>query len=370
MASELMDSVREFLFPGRFVRRAIAPLDSGLTPNDRLENLVGALDVEVEEPDDAVLLDDGSVLVSSRGQLLRSWQGTTSVFATLPGEAGPVVLAPDGTVFVGVAGVGLCQVSQDGSATVVITGDEDGPLHCVTDLALGPSGTLYLTNGSTEFSGDDWVRDLMAQNTSGRVVRVDLATGTGSVLARNLAYPAGITMVDEGRRLVVCEAWAHRIISIDVASSSVEVLRDNFPGYPGRINADRDGRLWLAVFALRTQLVEFVLSQRDFVDEMTRTIDPDFWIRPALRSLNSGLEPLQGGQIRKLGVVKPWAPPRSYGLVAILDADANVVESWHSRGGGTRHGVTSVRTCGDQLVVVVRGAHQVVVSDKRDRDEH
>lgn len=121
------------------------------------------------------------------------------------------------------------------------------------------------------------------------------------------------------------------------------------------------------MFALRTQLVEFVLTQRDYVEEMVRTIEPDYWIRPALRGLNSGLEPLQGGQIRKLGEIKPWAPPRSYGLVARLDEDGYPHTSLHSRGGGSRHGVTSARQHGDRLFVAVRGGDQVLITEAGDR---
>ena len=179
-----------------------------------------------------------------------------------------------------------------------------------------------------------------------------------------LAYPSGVSLSIDETHLVVCEAWVHRVSKFDRDGRTSRHSAKNFPGYPGRISTAEDGSYWLAVFALRTQLVDFVLGQRDYVAEMMATIEPDYWIRPALRSLNSGLEPLQGGQIRKLGVVKPWAPPRSYGLAVHLDGEGHPIASWHSRGGGARHGVTSVQQVGTSLALVIRGGRQVVITSE------
>ena len=52
-------------------------------------------------------------------------------------------------------------------------------------------------------------------------------------------------------------------------------------------------------------------------------------------------EPLQLGGLRVLGQIKPWAPPRSYGLIAEIDAQGQVVRSLHSRAGGSVHGVVA-----------------------------
>ncbi len=105
---------------------------------------------------------------------------------------------------------------------------------------------------------------------------------------------------------------------------------------------------------------QFVLAQDDYRREMMGTIEPDYWIRPDLRTINSGLIPVQGGQIKKLGTVKPWAPPRSYGLVVRIDEDGDALESLHSRAGGTRHGVVSARQHGSTLYVASRGGDVVL----------
>jgi hypothetical protein len=365
---EALELVREFLFPGRFARPSIPPLDGGLTPNDALEAVTPAIGGPLDEPDDLLVDEAGDLYVSCGAQLLR-FSGADyrqrRVVASTGGQAGAIAAGADGSVLVCVAGVGLVRVGRDGSVDTLTDTAEDGlPIHCPTAVTVAGDGALYLTDGSTRHHGDDWVRDLMEQNALGRLLRYDPGTGRTEVLAEGLRYPSGVTLTPAQDALIVCQAWAHRISRFPLSRpGSPQVLRTNLPGYPGRISPAPGGGYWLAMFALRTQLVEFVLTQRDYVAEMMRTIEPDYWIRPALRSLNSGLEPLQGGQIRKLGVIKPWAPPRSYGLVVRLDEDGYVLSSLHSRGGGRHHGVTSARQHGDRLFVAARGGKRVLITE-------
>ena len=361
--SELLDTVKEFLFPGKFVRRAIRPLDSALTPNSALDELPGRVIDGLDEPDDVVIAADGAVLVSAGSQIHRfvGEDAEGSVLAVLPGPVGPLCLEVDGRLLVGVAGHGLMAVTSAGEISM-LCGDVDGQaLHCPTDIARGPDGAIYVTDGSVTRHGDEWVWDLMEGGASGRLIRIAAGSGQASVLRKGMRWPSGVTVSVDGSHLVVSEAWAHNIISLATDGGSAEVLQDNLPGYPGRLATAADGSYLLAMFALRTQLVDFVLTQPDFVREMMRTVEPDFWIRPALRGLDSGLEPLQGGQIRKLGVIKPWAPPRSYGLCVRLDSTGRPIASMHSRPGSSRHGVTAVRGFGDQLAIAVRGGRQIII---------
>lgn len=45
--------------------------------------------------------------------------------------------------------------------------------------------------------------------------------------------------------------------------------------------------------------------------------------------------------MKQLGILKPWAPTRSYGLVIHLDARYRPVTSFHSRADGRTHGIRS-----------------------------
>jgi hypothetical protein len=103
-----------------------------------------------------------------------------------------------------------------------------------------------------------------------------------------------------------------------------------------------------------------VLRERAFCDEMMQTVPPELWIGPALDGRFNTREPTQIGRIKKLGIQKPWAPARSYGLVARLNAAGEAVESLHSRVDGRVHGVTAVRAVGDRVIAVSKGRNCLV----------
>src|SRR5208282_5579803 len=116
-----------------------------------------------------------------------------------------------------------------------------------------------------------------------------------------------------------------------------------------------DKSIWLALFAPRSQLVEFVLSEDRFRRRMIREIDADYWVAPCLRSGATPLEPTQQGGVRQLGVLKPWSPSRSYGLVARLDSAYRAVASFHSRANGRRHGVTACLAFEGRIYFAAKG---------------
>jgi hypothetical protein len=180
----------------------------------------------------------------------------------------------------------------------------------------------------------------MEKGASGSVWRLDIATGGRTQVAGDLAYPYGL--IDEGDSVVVAESWRSALTRIFAgAFQRTAPVLEGLPAYPARMSRAADGSIWLALFAPRRQLVEFVLSEDRYRRRMIEEIDPDYWLAPDLRAGQSPLEPTQQGGVRQLGVLKPWSPSRSYGLVARLDAAYRPVASFHSRASGRRHGVTS-----------------------------
>ena len=258
----------------------------------------------------------------------------------------------------------------DGHGIVIVGGPYDGvkftesggkKIISVTDLAeIGDR--LWVTEGSTDHKASEWLTDLMGKRRAGRVSKLDLAKKSSEVIAKDLGWPAGIAKAAGGEALVSI-AWEHRLARFS-GKPPVTVWR-NMPGYAGRLrNVDGNG-YWLSIFAMRTKLVEFVLQEDEYRTMMMRDIEPKYWVGPALASLEDHWEPLQGGGIKQLGIVKPWAPPRSYGLAVRLDADVEPQSSLHSRSGAHRHGITSaiavgqdvyLTSKGDGLVLLVRGA--------------
>jgi hypothetical protein len=352
--------VRSLLF-ARGRQHAVPTLDGAYVPNDRLEKL-SVIGPNLVRPDDIAVGEGDVVYVSSLNRLL-CLAGPdlreASVVATFEAPITALARLADGTLAVGVNGGGVRCVGADGSPVARLDHAGDSPLRCVTAIAQDPvRGGIYLAVGSKQHDTEDWVVDLMERNSSGMLVYWQHGAETGEVLLGGLAYPNGLEVEDGGESVLFTQSWSHSLMRYRRGGnrrSAAEAVIDNMPGYPARIAPAAGGGHWLAIFAMRTQLVELVLREQAFRKEMMRCVDPELWIRPALRATGSYLEPLQGGGIKKLGIRKPWAPPRAYGLVVRLDAQCEPMFSLHSRVDGRNHGVMTAREAGDRLIVVAKG---------------
>jgi hypothetical protein len=110
-------------------------------------------------------------------------------------------------------------------------------------------------------------------------------------------------------------------------------------------------------------LIEFVLRERTYRNAMMAEVAPEYWIAPALRSNVSFKEPMQGGALKQMGILKPWAPTRSYGLVIELNDSFEATRSLHSRAAGRRHGVTTAVEMAGELWVTSKGGDEVLTID-------
>jgi hypothetical protein len=162
--------------------------------------------------------------------------------------------------------------------------------------------------------------------------------------------------------MVVSESWRHQLVRFSATGNRATVLT-HLPGYPSRLAPASDGGAWLTLFAPRNRLIEFVLQETHYRQDMIDQVPPAYWIAPALASNRSFLEPLQCGGIRTMGIHKPWSPSRSYGLVVKLDRDMQPQFSLHSRANGTRHGICSVAEKDGRLFVGSKGGDCVLALD-------
>lgn len=352
MLDTLFSRIKEALFPGSEAV-ALPMMDGALKPNRRLDE---ATPVGEELPgcDDLVALGDGAVLVSAGDRILRL--SDRSTWCECPGSVGALAAAGD-TVYAAIAGVGVLRIER--GAVVARLEQVDGQaLRCATALAMLPDGRVAIAEGSAANLPSDWARDLLERRTQGRVVLAAADLSSASTLASELAWPGGL--LARGDALWISEAWRHRVLSQPLAGGPSKTVLHNLPGYPVRLSADPDGGAWLAVVAVRTQLLEFVLREHAYRREMLATIDPRHWVAPSLRASGHYLEPLQGGAIKKLGIVKPWAPARSYGLVLRLSAAGEIVDSLHSRAAGMHHGITAALRQGERLLAVSKGSGRLL----------
>lgn len=333
-------------------------MDGALKANRLLDQAT----VVAELPGIDDLASDGQVLYASAGPCVYR----------LDGDRWVEVVRADADVTAIAAAAGRFAIAIGGSRVSVregVAGREvarldaiDGrPALAINALAFGGADTLLLSDGSVRRRPDEWCRDLMEHGNSGRVVRWRFgAGGSGNAATDTIAtgqrHAFGVLPL--GNAVVHSESWRHRLVATDASGS--KPLLSELPGYPSRMAPASDGGFWLSCFVCRTQLVEFVLREDAYRRRMLAEIDPRYWIAPALSSGRNFLEPLQGAGVKTMGVLKPWAPPRSYGLVLKVTRDGRIAASAHSQVDGQHHGVTAIAEFGGALMVASKGSGRLL----------
>ncbi len=332
------------VFRGRAV--TIPPLDGAFRADTALEDapVLAALSAP-----DNLCLAGGRLLATSGPDLIVLEEGTApSLLERFGSPITALASDGDGRLALALEEGGLI---EDGKAVALPQG-----LACITALAYGADGTLWLANGSDRHPPSAWVADLMEKNAAGALWR-RRPGGDFERVAAGLAWPYGL--LPEGEAVVVSESWRHRLVRIGKGGRQQPVLA-HLPGYPARLAPAAGGGAWLSVFAPRNRLIEMVLQETHYRLDMMASVPRDFWIAPALASGRSFLEPLQCGGIRTMGVHKAWAPSRSYGLVVRLGPDLEPQASLHSRANGSRHGVTAAVERDGRVLVASKGGDCVL----------
>ena len=359
MSRGIAQTLLELVNPNWVRHSTVPPLEAGLRPN----TLLDTADVLFDgfEADDVVVLSNGTVAVSSGCELyvLRDDKGIEPLI-TFEGTVLALTARGD-EIVAAIEGRGLVSIAA---------GDQVGDLNSseglrsgITSLSALADGRIAVTIGSSTHTHAGWSHALVTGESSGSIVLVDGAAV--ETLAEGLPWPSGVCAGDEGE-LLVSLSLGHRIEKVSLATKARSVVVGNLPAYPGRLTQGTDGCL-VAFPYVRNRLSELLMDEDAFIEEMVRTIKPDEWMVPRLRNENPYTSALQLGQLRVLGVLKPWAPARSYGLVGVLDRQGRFATSYHSRVDGKQHGVTAAVMLPEGILTVVRGSRNVLMIKEGNR---
>lgn len=324
-------------------------LDGAFKPNNLLEEA----EVLLERPglEDMALAPDGSLLVAAGAEVLAVEEDTAQLVERHDGTITALTVLRDGRR---VVALGDRIVIEGQAAPLTEAGGRR--FKAITALSVMADGRLLVCDASARYDGDKWQYDLMTKGRSGRLLALDPAGGKAELLQNDLAWAFGA--MESGNGVLASESWRHRLRLAGRGDATGEL-----PGYPARITPTADGGFWLSLFSGRAQIVEFVLQENSFRREMMETIDPKYWISPALSSGEDFLEPLQSGGVKHMGILKPWAPPRSYGLAVRCDANRNPLMSVHSRVGGANHGIVTTLERGGEVLALSKGAGRLLRMD-------
>lgn len=331
----------------------VPPMDGALKPNRLIED--AEILARFEAPAD--LASDGRSLLIADGNKVRRWHnGGASEIAAFDRPVTAVASLPHDALLVALDGteVRIKGGAADGKSWNAASGKA---FVAINALSVGADGVIFATDGSRQFPAEQWCHDLMELGRSGRAIAID-AGGEAREIAAGLHYAFGACQ--SGNDVWVSESWRHRVMAFPAGGGNGRAVVDRLPGYPSRLTPAAGGGFWLTVFVTRTLLVEFVLREHGYRRRMIDEIDPRYWVAPALTSGNTFLEPLQGAHIKTMGVLKPWAPPRSYGLVIRLAPDGLLRYSLHSRVDGKNHGVVAAVELDGFLYLLAKGPKRLL----------
>lgn len=324
-------------------------MDGPLLPNVALDE--AEVFAELPEVDNLVATEKGLIASSGPRVFRLGWDGQ--------GREERFVFTRD--VAAMAAGKGMLAIGLDGEGITIRGGPHDGKIYGVqaglrhpTSLAFLDSETLLVTEGSSANRARDWRRDLMERRALGSLWKLDLASGTATRILGGMAWAAGVAATGSSK-VWLSESWRHRVLAVDLATGRSEVALAHLPGYPARIAPAVDAGFWLSFYANRNQLVEFILREDAYRRRMLAEVPEPAWMAPALASGLTFSEPMQGSQLRRMGVTKPFSETRSYGLIVQCSPQMNPLRGFHSRAGGAAHGCIAVCERGDDLFVAAKG---------------
>ncbi len=188
--------------------------------------------------------------------------GGFTAIANTGGRPLGIFIHPDGSAIVCDARKGLLKVSQDGQVTVLATSAQGVPLGLANDLAVTADGSkVYFTDTSTKFRFPHVNEDIAEHGGYGRFLVHDLATGKTQVLIRSLQFANGVALGPDEAFALIGETGSYRILRYwlkgEKAGTS-DVFADNLPGFPDNITFNGRDRFWVALYAPRSAIVDWM----------------------------------------------------------------------------------------------------------------
>lgn len=198
--------------------------------------------------------------------MAREPDGEWRMVAETGGRPLGLAFAPDGTLFVADARLGLLRRTAGGWDTW-LPAAPDGPLVFPDDLTVLDDGRIVLTDASLRHGYGHHIESFFEGEQTGRVLMV---TGPGAYeeIAGGLGFINGVDHDPETGLVYLNETWAARIWELDPDSGEMTVLIEGLPGYPDNLEFDADtGLVWSAMPSPRAEDLE-ALHPRPFVKRL------------------------------------------------------------------------------------------------------
>ncbi len=268
--------------------------------NDKLRavSLIGK--GEVEGPEDVIFDKNDNLYCGNRhGDIIRFLAPNHSkweIFAHIGGSPLGMAFDKNNNLNVCVGGMGLYQVTPnqkikkltDETNRNAFSVIDDSRLKLADDLDIAPDGRIFFSEATIRYDMHDWAYDALESQGNGRLICFDPSRNSTKTILRNLQFPNGICMADDGCSFFFAETWGCRINRYwfdGPKAGSHEVVIPNLPGYPDNINRASDGNYWLALVGMRTPSLDIALSMPGMRERMAKRVARDEWLFP---NINTG----------------------------------------------------------------------------------
>ncbi|SDD47084.1 SMP-30/gluconolactonase/LRE family protein [Rhodococcus tukisamuensis] len=294
------------------------PLTGVLAPNTELDAAERWTMPAGRGPEDVAVDHEGRLVTGTDDG--RVWRfgapGRATVVADTGGRPLGVEVLDDGRYLVCDAERGVLRVDDTGRIETLTDTALGTPLVACNNSAVGRDGAVYFTDSSARFTIAEHRNDLLEHCGTGRLVRLDPATGETDLLADGLQFGNGVGLSADESYLIVAETGAYRIRRVELTgprAGTVSTWAENLPGIPDNVTSQTAaGIFWVALYSPRMRLLDLMAPH------------------PALRIVAANLP----------GWAQP--DPEQRGWVLGLDGDGTVVHSLQG-GKGSYAPVTGVR---------------------------
>ena len=269
--------------------------DSPYAVNDRLHDieLIGL--GRVESPEDVILDEDDNLYCGTRhGNIMRfrapDYQDM-EVYAHVGGQPLGMAFDPDGNLYVCIGGMGLYRITPerkvekatDETNRSLFSIADDSRLRLADDLDIAPDGRIFFSEATIRYEMHEWQIDSLESRGNGRIICYDPKTGQTRTVVKNLVFPNGICLADDGQSILFAESWACRISRYwfeGPKKGRVEPVIASLPGYPDNINRASDGNYWIALMGMRAPAFDLAMRKPAFRRRMAKTLAQDEWLSP------------------------------------------------------------------------------------------